>query len=151
MQRKFLGYQIWYYGILLIAYKSIDRFKDKVRAITRRNRGKSFQQIITELNQLIPGWVRYFRYAKAKSKLEDLDTWIRRKLRCYKLKQFKKRVTIARNLQKMGVPEWSAWLLAMSGKGWWKLSNTPQAASAMNLTWFKEQGLHGLSEIYSTL
>ena len=102
-KRKFLGYQILKIGILKIAIESIKRLKDKVRVITKRNRSMALERIIDELNHLIPGWIRYFKLAeRAKSTLINLDSWIRRKIRCYRLKQFKRLYTIANELQKMG-------------------------------------------------
>ncbi len=54
-------------------------------------------------------------------------------------------------LQGLGVPEWRSWLLAGSGNGWWRLTGSPQAAEAMSLAWFKEQGLVALTERYNLL
>ncbi len=133
---------------MVLPKQTLNRFKDKVRKITRRNRGVSFEVIIFQLNQLIPGWVRYFKLAKAKSDMRSLDEWTRRKLRCYRLKQLKKAYTKAKTLMSMGVPEWQAWLVALSGKGCWRLSGTPQLHQAMNLKWFEEQGLHSLLKVY---
>jgi hypothetical protein len=107
--------------------------------------------VIREINLVTPGWVRYFKHAKCESVLDKLDKLIRRKLRCYRLKQLKRPYTIATTLKKMGVPEWQAWIVALSGKGWWRKSNTPQLAMAMNLKWFKTQGLVSLKEVYVSL
>ena len=93
-QTKFLGYTIQRDGNLSIAKKSIDRFKEKVRRITKRNRGVKFEQIISELIPLLRGWLNYFQYARCKSLLMNLDSWIRRKLRCYRLKQCKRAITL---------------------------------------------------------
>lgn len=54
-------------------------------------------------------------------------------------------------LKAAGVPEWQAWTLALSGKGLWRLSGTPQLHQMMNLQWFKEQGLKSLLEHYMSL
>lgn len=55
-----------------IARQSIERFKDKIRAITKRNRGKSLEEVIRELNTVLPGWMRYFKYAACESIIETL-------------------------------------------------------------------------------
>lgn len=149
--RKYLGYVIWIKGMLLIAKTSIERFKDKIKAITKRNRGVKLEKVIAEINKIIPGWVNYFKLASCKGLLTKLDAWIRRKIRCYRIKQFKRSSTIARNLKNMGVPERDAWNLASSGRGWWRLSNTPQVAWAMNLKWFDEKGLKSLLKSYMSL
>jgi len=89
--------------------------------------------------------------AKAASVLEHVDEWIRRKLRCYKLKQFKRAKTIASNLIEMGLREKNAWKLAKARRSWWHMSHTPQADRAMGWGWFKLQGLQSLREMYQSL
>jgi hypothetical protein len=107
--------------------------------------------MIGELNSYVTGWVTYFRYAACRSHLQRLDEWIRRKLRCVRLKQRKRAKSIADFLQSLGVPEWSAWILALSGQGWWRKEGAPQARQAMSIAWFKAQGLVSLSERYAEL
>jgi RNA-directed DNA polymerase len=149
-ERKFLGYRLLPDGRLGIAPKSLSRAKDRIRQITRRNRGVSLERMIDELNSFLTGWVTYFRYAECRGHLRSLDQWIRRKLRCVRLKQRKRPKSIADYLQSLGVPEWRAWILALSGKGWWRLSGSPQAAEAMPVAWFRNQGLVCLAERYAT-
>jgi RNA-directed DNA polymerase len=150
-ERQFLGYRILPDGRLAIAPRSLERAKRRIREITRRNRGISLETMIGELNSYLTGWVTYFRYAACKSHLRRLDKWIRRKLRCVRLKQRKRAKPIADFLQGLGVPEWSAWIVALSGKGWWRKSGTPQAHQAMSIAWFRAQGLVSLSERYAEL
>jgi len=150
-ERKFLGYRLLSGGKLGIAPKSLARAKGRIRQITRRNRGVSLERMIGELNSFLRGWVAYYRHAACKSHLQRLDEWTRRKLRCVRLKQRKRAKPIADFLRTLGVPEWRAWILAMSGKGWWRLSGSPQAAEAMTLAWFKNQGLVCLTERYAML
>ena len=150
-ERQFLGYRLLRDGRLGIAPRSLERAKKRIREITRRNRGISLEQMIEELNSYLTGWVTYFRYAACKVHLRRLDEWIRRKLRCVRLKQRKRNKPIADFLQSLGIPEQSAWLLALSGKGWWRKSGSPQAHKAMNRAWFKTQGLVSLSERYAVL
>lgn len=125
--------------------------KQVIKWTTKRSRGVSLDQVIKELNIKLLGWVRYFMLAEAKQVLRELDGWIRRKLRCYRIKQLKRAHTKARVFIALGIPEWQAWIFAKSGKGFWRLSNTPQAAWAMNNKWFKEAGLKSLSEVYLNL
>lgn len=150
-KRKFLGYRLLPGGRLGIAPQSLKRAKERIRKITRRNRGVSLNRMIGELNEFLVGWVTYFRHAECRRHLCRLDGWTRRRLRCVRLKQRKRAKPIADFLRKLGVPEWRAWLLALSGRGWWRKAGSPQAAEAMTLKWFKEQGLVSLSERYVAL
>lgn len=150
-QTKFLGYTVQKSGILTIARKSLDRLKEKIRTITKRNRGRSFGQIITELTPVLRGWLNYFQYAQCRTLLQELDGWIRRKLRCYRLKQCKRTFTMQQFLERMGVKKWQSWILALSGKGLWRKSGSPQANQAMGTKWFEEQGLYSLALNYEKL
>lgn len=150
-ERKFLGHRLMAGGRLGIAPQSLERMKARVRQITRRNRGVTLGRMIQELNEFLSGWVTYFRYAECRSHLQRLDEWIRRKLRCVRLKQRKRAKPIADYLQGLGVPEWRAWILALSGKGWWRMAGSPPAQEAMTIAWFRAQGLISLTERYATL
>ena len=143
-KRKFLGYRLGMGGELHISPESLSRFKNQIRFLTRRNQGKAFEQIVERLNSYLKGWYAYYQYGCRPSLLQRLDEWIRRKLRCYRLKQCKRAIGISRFLQSHGVPEWQAWILALSGKGWWRLSLAWQSAMAMNLAWFRKMGLVSL-------
>ena len=141
---KFLGYTLRSEGILTIAQESLKRLRDKVRQITRRNRGRKLEYIVKDLNRLLKGWIGYFRLTDYPSQLKALDGWIRRKLRCYRLKQRKRAWPIARFLIELGVPRNNAWNTAKSSKGWWQLSGSPALHHAMNNKWFEEIGLINL-------
>jgi len=150
-QTKFLGYTIQKDGNLSIATKSIDRFKEKVRSITKRNRGIKFEQVIAELIPVMRGWLNYFHQARCKSLLKNLDSWIRRKLRCYRIKQCKRTITLQQFLKSRGVETWQSWILALSGVGHWRKSGCPQVHQALSNKWFDEIGLYNLTLNYEKL
>jgi RNA-directed DNA polymerase len=140
-ERKFLGHRLLLDGTQTIAPKSLDRARDRVREITRRNRGVSFEQLVKELNSFLTGWVTYFRYAKAQGVLTKMGSWVRHKLRCVRLKQRKRAKSIADFLHGLGVPWHRCWTTAACGKGWWRMAESPAAHDGMNLAWFTAQGL----------
>jgi hypothetical protein len=82
-QRKFLGYSMTWHRKpkLKIAQPSRERFAEKIRKTLRAGRGQSLKQTIGQLNPLLRGWVAYFQLTEVKGVLEELDGWIRRKLR----------------------------------------------------------------------
>ena len=149
--RKFLGHRLRPGGHLGIAPQSLARAKERVRQITGRSRGVSIEQVIDELNSFLTGWVAYFRHAECKSQLRAMDGWVRRKLRCLRLKQCRFMHPIANWLQKLGVPRRRAWLVAQSGRGWWRLADGPGCKEGMSLAWFKSLGLVSLSIRYEQL
>jgi RNA-directed DNA polymerase len=76
--------------------------------------------VIKELSLALRGWIQYFKLAEVKNILEELDQWIRRKLRCVLWKQWKRVYTRVKNLMKRGLGKERAWKSAMNGRGpWW--------------------------------
>jgi RNA-directed DNA polymerase len=150
-ERKFLGHRLLLNGKLGISPKSVKRAKEKIKQITRRNRGVALTQVIAELNSFLAGWVRYYRFAACSFELQGLDGWIRRKLRCYRLKQCKRGKSVARFLQRLGVKSSPAFRVASSAGSWWRLSHTRSVQQAMSVEWFASQGLISLALKYDSL
>lgn len=145
---NFLGHSILKGGKLGLSKASESRLKEKVREVTRRNRGISLEAMIKELNVQLKGWLNYFYLARMSSKLSKLDAWIRRKLKCFRLKQCKRVIGIVRFLRSLKVEEKLSWKTALSGKGWWRLSNSPALSIGMNNNWFNQLGLFSLMANY---
>lgn len=150
-ERKFLGFRIHLDGRVSIAPETTQRAKDKIRQLTWRSRGKSFEVVIAQLNQYLLGWIGYYHLSTWRSVWRELDSWIRRKLRCYKLKQKKRGSTISRYLMSLGVAEVEARKVGSSGKGWWRLSRTRALHRALDKAWFEEQGLICLEDRWAQL
>ena len=150
-ERQFLGHRLGKGGSLGIGRNSLKRAKDRLRDATRRNRGISLERMIAEVNRFTVGWVNYYRDAAGRTVLREIDRWLRRKLRCVRLKHCKNPETIATFLRERGVKERPARQLASSGKGWWRLASTEQAKRAMPIAWFDEQGLISLERRHGAL
>ncbi len=142
--RQFLGHRIGLNGWLSVSDDSLKRMKDKVRQLTKRNRGISLERMIKSLNIYLPGWFQYFSQTKGISLFQKLDSWIRRRLRCYRLKQRKRKWPIAAWLMKLGISRQNAWRLAKSDKSWWRKSHNPIINAAMSNEWFDTLGLFSL-------
>jgi RNA-directed DNA polymerase len=150
-RRQFLGYRLYRDGGLGISPDAYGRAKARLREITSRRRGVPLSHVIAEVNAFTAGWVRYFRHAHAQTALAALDQWLRRRLRCFRLKQAKTSSGLRRLLTHNGVPPPEARKLAGSGRGWWPLANTPQAARAMSQAWFDRHGLTALVALHKTV
>lgn len=148
---NFLGHGIDASGQLMLSQASEKRLKAKLKAKTRRNRGRSFEQIVQEVNRSLGGWLNYFRYARMKVKLRAIESWLKHRLRCYRLKQCKRAIGIVRWLQKLGVPRARGWTTATSRKGWWRRAASPAAHEGMNNDWFRAQGLIQVVDYYTRL
>jgi group II intron reverse transcriptase/maturase len=145
---NFLGHSLMYNGTLGLSKESEQRLRNKLKEETRRNRGMSLEQLVKKLNPILRGWLNYFGGARMKKKLQNIMSWLRRRIRCFRLKQCKRAIGISRFLRRLGVPEWRSWLIALSSKGWYHKSNTPQAHEGMNNLWFARLGLFDMYTYY---
>jgi RNA-directed DNA polymerase len=145
-ERKFLGYSLTWHKIprLRIAPWSLRRLKDKVREVFKGTRGWSLGHTIEELNPALRGWGAYFRLTQTKRALEEIDGWIRRKLRCRLWRQWKRVYTRARNLMKAGLKEERAWYSATNGRGPWWNSGANHMNTAFPKAYFDQRGLVSL-------
>jgi len=144
--RKFLGYSMTthYKPKLKAAPATVTRFKAKLREIFRRGRGRNLRRVIAELNEATVGWVNYFRLAQVKGIFEDLDKWIRRKLRCILWRQWKKPRTRARKLMSFGLAQDRAYISAYNGRGPWWNAGASHMNACVTARWLYKQGLVSL-------
>jgi RNA-directed DNA polymerase len=104
---KFLGFSFFKRNgevLIRIANRSKERFEEKLRRLTKRTRSGKLEDIIQEINKYTMGWIGYYRQANTPSVFEELDKWIRRRLRQMVWKRWKKGTTRYRELVKLGVP-----------------------------------------------
>lgn len=145
-RRKFLGYSFYGRSKLRIASKSIERFKAKVRELTRRNRSMNLQTRLGMLSRYLSGWMTYFRLTEAPSVLRDLDGWIAHRVRACVWKTWKRFRTRIRVLRSYGVREDRVWLAACSRRGPWYVSGASVMTAALSRAWLGEQGLVRLED-----
>jgi group II intron reverse transcriptase/maturase len=144
--RKFLGYSYTAQRTsrLRIAPESVKRFKQKVRERVRTGRGQSLRRTIDELNPLLRGWIRYFWLTQAKGVLDELDQWLRRRLRCLLWRQWKRPRTRARKLRALGLDAERARLSAGNGHGPWWNAGASHMNQALPARYFTHLGLVSL-------
>jgi RNA-directed DNA polymerase len=120
--RKFLGYSVTWdrAARLRVAPAAVKRLKTKLRGMLSRGRGRRLVASVQDLNLATRGWVAYFRLAEVKQAFDDLDKWLRRKLRCLMWRQWKRPRTRIRELHRAGLDIARARASALSGRGpWW--------------------------------
>ena len=149
-ERKFLGYSVTRHKAprLKIASSSVARLKDKIRSLTTGHRSKSVKLTIKELTPVLRGWMSYFRLTQVKGVLEELDSWIRRKLRCLLWRQWKRPASRARELKKAGLDEKRAKISAYNHKGPWWNAGASHMNQAYRKGWFERVGLISLLEYH---
>jgi len=146
-ERKFLGYSLTpnREPRLKVARESVKRLKGKLREIFRRGRGRKLGQLIAdELTPLLRGWMNYFRLAEVKGVFEELDGWIRRKLRGLIWRHWKRTITRAKGLMQRGLDEVRAWESATNGRGPWWNAGASHLNAAFPKSYFDRCGLASL-------
>ena len=125
---KFLGYGFYPSKgskiKLKVHKKSIEKMKSRVRVITSRSRGISYETLKLELKQYVRGWVNYFKHADMKILLESTDAWLRRRLRMFIWKRCKKAKTRYRLLKQLGYNHQNAIKYANTRKGYWAVAGS---------------------------
>jgi RNA-directed DNA polymerase len=149
---KYLGYSFYIYkgeGRLRVHPKSVQKFKDKIRAITGRSNGMGIKSRKIRLNQVIRGWINYFKLADAKNLIRGLDEWIRSRIRMVTWKRWKRVRTRFKNLKRLGNKEKQAWMWANTRKGYWRIAHSPILSKSLSNERFKRAGYLSLTECYS--
>ncbi len=128
-----------------IAPKAVDRFKERVRELTRRTRGVSIEQMAEDLSRYLRGWLGYFGKCQTPSVLAALEEWTRRRLRSAIWKQWKRGTVRFAELRKRGVGKDLAAKTAGSAHGPWRLANSPALAIALPNAYFDSLGIPRLT------
>lgn len=144
--RKFLGYSLTWHKApkLKIAPTSLKRLDDKIREVLQGASGRRLTAVIDQLNPILRGWMAYFQLTETKQALEELDGWLRRKLRCILWRQWKRPYTRATNLMKAGLTKERAWRSACNQRGPWWNSGASHMNAAFPKSFFDRLGLVSL-------
>jgi RNA-directed DNA polymerase len=145
-ERKFLGFSVTVHreSRLRIAAASVQRLRQKVRDLMRAGRGRSLARTIEDLNPLLRGWINYFRLTETRGVLEELDSWMRRRLRCLLWRQWKRRATKVRKLRALGLDAERARHSASNGQGPWWNAGASHMNQALPAKYFTAKGLVSL-------
>ena len=150
---KFLGFSFYKRKgeiHIRVSSRSLERFREKIRNLTRRTRAGKVEDLLKAMSTYIVGWIGYYRLARTQSVYEELDGWIRRRLRQIIWKRWKRGTTRYRELVRLGIPRWRAQGGAGS-KGPWRMANTPVIKEALSSTYFCDRGLKSIKMRYLEL
>jgi group II intron reverse transcriptase/maturase len=142
-KRAFLSYSMTWHRKprLTVATKAVTRLKANLKMLFRRGRGQNIRTTVEEMTPKLRGWINYFRYAEVKGIFEELDGWLRRKLRRILWKQWKRSYTRAKNLMRRGLSEATAWRSATNGHGPWWNAGAAHMNKAVPKSYFVKLGL----------
>jgi RNA-directed DNA polymerase len=151
-RRKLLGFSYQKHKgqvRIRLSNKSRDRFRVKVRELTRRTRSENLERRIQRLNSYLLGWVGYYSLADTPSVFAELDSWVRRRLRACLWAQWKRVRTRIRELRKLGLPDGAVMKLANTRKGPWRIAKVLN--SGLGTLYWRNLGLLSLADRYAQL
>jgi RNA-directed DNA polymerase len=151
--RTFLGYTMTAHQQprLRVAVKSVQRLRSKLRTTLRQGRGRTMASTVKTLTPILRGWLQYFRLAEVKGVFEDLDGWMRRKLRCVLWRQWKRPRTRRKRLMQRGLDPDRAWRSASNGRGPWWNAGASHMNDAYRAAFFAQLGLPSLIGLHRHL
>ena len=151
--RTFLGYTMTAHKQprLRVAAKSVKRLRSKLRMTLRQGRGRTLATTVRTLTPILRGWLQYFRLAEAKGVFEELDGWMRRKLRCVLWRQWKRPRTRLKRLMQRGLDPERAWRSASNGRGPWWNAGASHMNDAYRAAFFTQLGLPSLIGLHRHL
>lgn len=127
LKMKLLGfslYKVRQAGIR-VHEKALRKLKEKLKHLTRRNQGKSLGAVLVTLNRYLSGWMNYYALASMGKHLKALNQWLKRRIRMYIWKQWKRVRTRKSELQRHGISPDQAWQWANTRKGYWRVAKSP--------------------------
>jgi RNA-directed DNA polymerase len=136
---------------LRVAAKSVQRLRSKLRMTLRQGRGRTLASTVKTLTPTLRGWLQYFRLAEVKGVFEELDGWMRRRLRCVLWRQWKRPRTRARRLMQRGLDPERAWRSAANGRGPWWNAGASHMHDAYRAAFFSQLGLPSLIGLHRHL
>lgn len=139
---KFLGVEI-FTRYIKIQDKKVVKFKQNVKAITKKNSGGNLERMIVELNRLLRGFTNYYKVADCKTLLISLMQWIRRRLRAKQMKLWKKSTKLHRSLRQLGYHGEFKFIKMSS----WRNAGSKLAHMAMPNKWFEEMKLYQIDKV----
>jgi len=144
--RKFLGFSMTAHREcrVRVAPQAVKRFKEAMREKFRAGRGRNLRALLDSLKPKLRGWASYFSVAETRNVFEDLDQWLRRKLRCMEWRKWKKPRTRMRKLIALGLDRGRARESAFNGRGPWWSAGASHMNAALPTAYFRQRGLVSL-------
>jgi group II intron reverse transcriptase/maturase len=152
-KRKFLGYSVTAQKDTRtrIATESITRLRERTKDLLRQGRGRSLAHTIETLNPILRGWMTYFRLCETRRVIEELDAWVRKRLRVLLWRQWKRPKTREQRLIKHGIVPARAWKSSANGHGPWWNAGAPHLIEALSPRYFTQMGLVSLVATHQNL
>ena len=151
---KFLGFALGKgkNGMYIRAHaKSLKKAKQKLKELTSRSQGRNVRVVMRNVKVYIRGWLGYFGIASMKTTMQEWDGWLRRRIRMYIWKQWKKPKARVGNLMKLGMPKWKAYRNGNSRKGYWAVAGSGILTHTVTNERLAQAGYCSILDLYESL
>ena len=151
---KFLGFALGKgkNGIYIRAHaKPLKKAKQKLKELTSRSQGRNVRVVMRNVKVYIRGWLGYFGIASIKTTMQEWDGWLRRRIRMYIWKQWKKPKARVGNLMKLGMPKWKAYRNGNSRKGYWAVAGSGILTHTVTNERLAQAGYCSILDLYESL
>ena len=150
---KFLGFSL--YNIreigIRVHEKTLQKLKEKLKELTKRNQGRKLSDVLEAVNRSMIGWLNYYALADMRNHVKTISQWLRRRIRMYIWKQWKRVRTRYKELQRHGIAREEAWEWANTRKGYWRTAGSPILCRALPDKYLESLGLINFNQRYKTL
>jgi group II intron reverse transcriptase/maturase len=154
LTRKFLGFSLYKVrgkSGIRPHQKSLGRFKETVKKLTSRKQAKPMPEILANLKRYTTGWLGYYAIADMKGKIQEMNEWLRRRIRQIHWKQWKRIKTKWENLERLGIPKGKAWEWANTRKGYWRTAGSWILTRSLTNEYLVSVGYDDIAKRYEAL
>ena len=131
--------------------KSMKKAKRKLKELTSRSQGRSVRTVMYNVKVFMQGWLGYYAIADMKNTMDDWNGWLRRRLRMYIWKQWKKPKTRVKNLMKLGMEDWKAYRNGNTRKGYWAVAGSGILTHTITNERLAQAGYFDIARKYKSL
>ena len=141
----------WEGTYIRVHAKSKKKAKDKLRELTSRSQGRKLDTVLNNIRVFMRGWLGYYGIAEMDTLMKRWNEWLRRRIRMYIWKQWKKPKTRVENLKKLGMPDWQAYRNGNTRKGYWAIAGSGILQHTITNERLARKGYYDISEAYKSM
>jgi RNA-directed DNA polymerase len=132
----------------VVSEKGWESLKRELKVVTKKTTPSTFDERIKKLKEIHRGWINYFRMASMQSKLKELDSWVRNRLRYCIWTDWKKLERKRKNLIRLGISQGQAYAWSRTRMGGWAVAQSPIMVTTITLQRLKLRGYESMLSYY---
>ena len=133
---------------LVVSEKGWESLKRELKVVTKKTTPSTFDERIKKLKEIQRGWINYFRMANMQSKLKELDSWLRNRLRYCIWTDWKKLERKRKNLIRLGISQGQAYAWSRTRMGGWAVAQSPILVTTITLKRLMQRGYESMLSYY---